>query len=247
MIFFQRRSWLWPVANLAGVLSLFWATLLIRAAPDMAGPYVFAGDDATALILFTGKSALIFLVLSLACTPIARILGWRQAITVRKALGLWGFAFGMLHGLLFMGGKEIVSTVQAWRNIGEMLPYIFTSMFLKTPYARYGAAALFLLIPLALTSHRYAMRWLGKGWKWLHRLVYLAVPLVAYHYWQREAHLAQNTNLDEQPDYLQPALFALVIGLLLLARLPMIRRLGQQLVARLMQRYGKISLRYWPG
>lgn len=225
---FWQRNWLWLAVNGVALCALLWTLYLIDNAPAQRGPYVFAGDAATALVLFTGKTALIFLTLSLACTPGARLFGWRRAIGVRKALGLWGFGFALAHALLFMGGKEILSTGQAWRNVWDMLPYIFTPFFLKTPYARYGAGALLLLIPLAMTSHRWAMRRLGKGWKRLHRLVYFALPLAVYHYWQREDHLAHVVELDEQPDYVQPLLFAVVIGLLLLARLPIVRRQGQR-------------------
>lgn len=228
------RHWLWAAVNLGALWPLLQTLSLIRRAPAQQGPYIFAGATATNLLLFTGKAALVFLVLSLACTPAARLLGWRQAITVRKTLGLWGFGFALLHGLLFMGGKEIFYAGRAWQTIWRLLPYILIGDFVKTPYARYGAIALALLIPLALTSNRWAMRGLGKWWKRLHWLVYLALPLAVYHYWQRQSFVAQIPPFPTtRMDYRQPLLFAIGVGLLLLVRIPPLRRLGQQLRMRL--------------
>ena len=39
----------------------------------------------------TGKTALIFLLLSLACTPLNSLFGWKQALKVRRTLGLYAF------------------------------------------------------------------------------------------------------------------------------------------------------------
>jgi sulfoxide reductase heme-binding subunit YedZ len=192
------------------------------------------------LILFTGKTALILLVLSLCCTPAARIFGWRQALTVRKSLGLWGFGFALCHGLFILGGKEIFYTLQAWRDAGKLIsPALFLGLT-KTPYARWGAIALTLLIPLALTSNKLAMRWLGKNWKRLHRLVYLAVPLAVLHYWQRENFLTMIWPPGEQPDFRQPVLFALLVGVLLLVRIPVVHRFLLLLAQRSPNPLGKL-------
>jgi sulfoxide reductase heme-binding subunit YedZ len=206
------------------LLPLLWTARLVYGAPVIRTPLVFVEGAPQQALLFTGKTALICLVLSLCCTPAARIFGWRQAVTVRKSLGLWGFGFALFHGLFFLGGKEILYTLHAWQDVGALIsPALFLGLT-KTPYARWGAMALTLLIPLALTSHRFAMRWLGKSWKRLHRLVYLAVPLALLHYWQREAFLEQVYNAAERPDYRQPALFVLLVAVLLLVRIPVVHR-----------------------
>jgi sulfoxide reductase heme-binding subunit YedZ len=57
------------------------------------------------------------------------------------------------------------------------------------------------------------MKRLGKKWKLLHKLIYLIGVLAAFHYiW-----------LSKTP-FPQPALFAAIIGALLLLRLPAIRQ-----------------------
>ncbi len=220
----RSRNWLWLGVNtiLLGVAG--WAVWLGMLSSPNDGPLFFSEGVAKRLILFTGKTALILLILSLCCTPAARIFGWRQAVTVRKSLGLWGFGFALCHSLFFLGGKELFYTLQAWRDLGKLIsPALFLGLT-KTPYARWGALALTLLIPLALTSNKLAMRWLGENWKRLHRLVYLAVPLAVLHYWQRAAFLEQLYNPAERPDYRQPVLFALLVAVLLFVRIPFVRR-----------------------
>jgi sulfoxide reductase heme-binding subunit YedZ len=90
---------------------------------------------------------------------------------------------------------------------------LISEAILEKPYALVGFAALLLMIPLAATSTKWAMKKLGKRWKLLHKLVYLIGVLVVFHYiW-----------LSKSP-FPQPALFAAIVGLLLLVRLPAIRQ-----------------------
>jgi sulfoxide reductase heme-binding subunit YedZ len=219
------KNWLWLGVNAVALLLLARLVWMVADAPFSRGPIMFTTDMQQNIILFSGKTALILLVASLACTPAARILSFPAALKVRKSLGLWGFAYACFHALYFMGGKNLLLEGEAWLNVWQMLPSIFSG-FTKTPYARYGAYALTLLLLLAATSNRLAMRNLGKNWKRLHRLVYLATPLAVYHYWQREEY----QHSGEPPDYWQPVIFAVVVGLLLMVRVPLVRR---QLAGRL--------------
>ena len=67
-------------------------------------------------------------------------------------------------------------------------------------------------MPLALTSTKGWQRRLGKRWKVLHKLVYLIGALAVVHYiW-----LVKNA-------YAQPLLFAGLVGVLLLIRVPAIK------------------------
>jgi methionine sulfoxide reductase heme-binding subunit len=88
-------------------------------------------------------------------------------------------------------------------------------------YALAGFAAFLLLVPLAATSTRWAMRKLGKNWKRLHRLVYLAGILAVVHYlWLVKA------------DYAQPLLFAGILAALLAAAPETDSAAGGQLAQR---------------
>lgn len=153
-----------------------------------------------AITLRTGKAALILLTLALACTP-AQMLGWRGVSKVRRALGLYAFLYVCLHLFTFIG-----------LDYGFDFGLILADVGSKR-YVLIGLAAFLILLPLAVTSFQWWQKRLGKNWKRLHRAVYVAVPLAVIHYlWQVKA------------DVRQPLLFAAIVSLLLLMRLPAIRR-----------------------
>src|SRR4051794_26105451 len=52
-------------------------------------------------ILTTGMSALIFLMLTLAVTPLRKISGWNWIIFSRRTLGLYAFFYALAHFLIF--------------------------------------------------------------------------------------------------------------------------------------------------
>ncbi|OGO30928.1 MAG: hypothetical protein A2Z16_02450 [Chloroflexi bacterium RBG_16_54_18] len=123
-----------------------------------------------AVTLRTGKYALVFLILSLGCTPLNTLFGFRPALKVRRALGLYAFLYSSLHFLIFIG-----------LDYGFDLLLLREAIFEK-PFALVGFSAFLVLVPLATTSTRGWMRRLGKNWTRLHRLVYLAGFLVIVHY-----------------------------------------------------------------
>ena len=80
-------------------------------------------------------------------------------------------------------------------------------------YVLVGFAAFLLLLPLAVTSTKGWMRRLGKRWKKLHRLVYLAAPLAVVHFvWLVKA------------DIREPLAYGAAVAALLLLRTPRVRR-----------------------
>jgi sulfoxide reductase heme-binding subunit YedZ len=156
----------------------------------------------------TGRYAIYLLVLSLACTPLNTIFGFRQALTARRTLGLYAFAFALVHFFLFIA-------VDYGFDLGLILTDVGTKRYILA-----GAFTLLLLSPLAFTSFRYWMRRLGKRWKLIHRLVYLAgISAVLHFAWARKGDLAAL-----QGDVLAPALLGLVVLVLLFVRLPGVRK-----------------------
>jgi sulfoxide reductase heme-binding subunit YedZ len=149
----------------------------------------------------TGQAALWLLVLSLAATPANTLLGFKPALKVRRALGLYAFFYALGHFLIFV-----------WWDYGLDILLILEDVGSKR-YVLVGFATLLILIPLAITSTRGWMKRLGMRWKRLHQLVYLAGILAVAHYtWVVKA------------DLREPLAFGLAVGLLLLARLPAVRR-----------------------
>jgi len=168
----------------------------------------------------TGKYALILLVLSLACTPLNTVFGFRQALKVRRALGLYAFMFAAIHFAIFIG-----------------VDYAFNWEFIKLEvldkrFMVVGFSAGLILSALALTSFRWWMKRLGKNWKRLHKLVYLVGILVIVHYaWAKKGDL-----FSLQGDIIQPFIFGLIILLLLLLRIPVVRKYLSNLRRRLNRR-----------
>ncbi len=149
----------------------------------------------------TGKTALALLVLSLACTPANRVLGLRVALLLRRPLGLYAFLYASLHLLTFFVLDYGLDVELIWGAVAEKR------------YVLAGLGAFVLLVPLALTSTRGWMRRLGRRWKPLHRLVYLAASLAVLHYvWLVKA------------DIREPLLYGAAVAVLLGLRLPPVRR-----------------------
>lgn len=142
------------------------ADLVRRALTDELGanPIDFATDR-------LGDWALRLLLASLAMTPLRIVLGWGWPAFLRRLLGLFAFAYALLHFSMWI----LVDHVFNW---GPMARDI-----VKRPYVTAGMLALVLLLPLALTSTAGMVRRLGAtGWKRLHRLAYVAAGLAVLHY-----------------------------------------------------------------
>lgn len=150
-----------------------------------------------AIIRTTGVVALVFLILSLMITPVSHIFKQSWLIKHRRALGLFGFYYAIVHLLSYsVFDKELQIS-----KISEDI--------LDRPFILLGFLAFLLLIPLAVTSTNDMIKRLGaKRWKRLHKLVYLIVPLVVAHFW-----------LIVKSDLYYPILFAAMVVILLLLRL----------------------------
>lgn len=149
----------------------------------------------------TGKIALVLLVLSLACTPLNTMFGFKQLLPLRRPLGLYAFGYSVLHLLNFAVvdyGLDLVLLREA---------------VIEKRYVLVGFAAFLLLLPLAVTSTQSFQRWLGKRWKSLHRLVYGAALLAVVHFvWLVKA------------DVREPLVYGAIVVVLLALRIPQVRR-----------------------
>ncbi|WP_285424174.1 protein-methionine-sulfoxide reductase heme-binding subunit MsrQ [Pseudomonas sp. efr-133-TYG-103a] len=156
-------------------------------------------DPGKALVDRFGLGTLIVLLVTLAMTPLQRITGWAGWIAVRRQLGLWCFAYVVLHMLaysFFILGFD-------WAQLGVEL--------VKRPYIIVGTLAFLCLLALAVTSNRYSQRRLGTRWKKLHRLIYAVLGLGLLHmFWIVRA------------DLKEWSIYASIGALLLLLRLPVI-------------------------
>ncbi|MBM3153308.1 MAG: sulfoxide reductase heme-binding subunit YedZ [Chloroflexi bacterium] len=155
-----------------------------------------------------GRAALYFLLASLACTPLNTVFGWRELLNHRRTLGLYAFLYASLHFYTF-------SAVDYGLNWTLSKEAIFDK-----PFTLVGFIAGFILLVLAITSFDAWKERLGRHWKSLHRLAYLAGGMTILHYtWAKKGNL-----LSLSGDILQPVLSGLLLLLLLALRIPFIRR-----------------------
>lgn len=206
-----KRNWLRIVVHIGAWVPL--SVLIWNATHDLLS--VNPIQDAT---FWTGKTALILLILSLACTPANTVFGFKRALNVRRALGLYAFMYASIHFLIFTVVDFQLDAGLIWQEIAEKR------------YVLIGFAALLIMIPMAVTSTKGWMKRLGKRWKGLHRLIYLAAPLVIVHFvWLVKS------------DIREPLQFGAVVLLLLSLRLPAVRKR----VSRLRDRFKKLLAQAW--
>jgi methionine sulfoxide reductase heme-binding subunit len=144
----------------------------------------------------TGTLALLFLIISLAVTPLRKLLGQPWMVKFRRMLGLFGFFYAALHLLIYTLLDRSASLRAVIEDIG------------KRPFITVGMASFVLLVPLAVTSTQKMIKRLGgKRWNRLHRLVYVAAAGGALHYY-----------MLVKADTREPLLFAAALAALLLYR-----------------------------
>ncbi len=187
-----------PAAWLAlGIYSLESGDVASRAAQALGANPVEKAQDTL------GIWGLRLLLATLAVTPLRVLLGWPKLHLFRRMLGLFAFAYVAMHFLWYL----FVDQDANWEQLaGDVV---------KRPYITAGFTALLLLMPLAVTSTRRAMRRLGRRWQSLHRLVYVAAILGCVHYWWQV-----------KADIREPALYAAVLAVLLGWRIANRRKAG---------------------
>lgn len=153
--------------------ALVWAAGL---APLAALAVWVATDDLTAnpisfVTNHLGVWTFRILLASLAMTPLRLLTGWGWPATLRRLLGLFAFAYALLHFAVWV----LLDHFFTW---GQMATDI-----VKRPYITVGMLALLGLVPLAVTSTAGMVKRLGaRAWKRLHRVVYLVAGLAALHF-----------------------------------------------------------------
>ncbi|MFQ5575267.1 MAG: sulfite oxidase heme-binding subunit YedZ [Terriglobia bacterium] len=155
----------------------------------------------------TGRDGLVLLSLTLAIRPLSEILGLNFLKRLRRTIGLYAFFYVCLHFLTFTG----LDYAFDWRLIKVAL--------FQRPFAYVGFATFLILLPLALTSTNAWRRRLGRNWKRLHWLIYPAALLDSLHFLMQAKAKAL---------WAEPLAYAATIIMLLVLRVPLIRRLTGQ-------------------
>ncbi|MHB0922438.1 MAG: protein-methionine-sulfoxide reductase heme-binding subunit MsrQ [Bellilinea sp.] len=176
----------------------------------LAGAY-FTGNltinPIQAAAQWSGDIAIIFLLLTLACSPINTLFDIPMVLKLRRPLGLWTFYYATLHLLI---------------NVG--LDYRFDFRLFRIdnmdkPYVLWGLLTITALMLLALTSRKWWKKTLGKGWKKLHKLVYLAGVTAVIHL----ALVVKGNLLELKGDLWKPLTAGVILVILLILRLPFVK------------------------
>jgi len=145
---------------------------------------------------FLGRWALRFLIATLLVTPLRELLGWHWLAKHRRTLGLFAFAYVVLHWLTY----ALLDVQLDWNDLKQDLA--------KRPFIMIGMAGLLLLLPLAATSSAAAIRRLGgQRWRRLHRLIFVVCVLGVIHFW-----------MGVKKDITDPLIYASIFAVLYLYR-----------------------------
>ena len=158
-------------------------------------------DPAKTIVLFTGEWAIYFLFITLAVTPLRRLIAFsrfhfRWLQTHRRMLGLFALFYALLHVaafLVFILGLDL-------SRFGKEL--------VERPYILVTIPAVILLIALGVTSTQAMMRRLGKNWIRLHKSIYVIAILAWVHVF-----------MQVRSSYFEAVLFGVILLVLLLPRI----------------------------
>lgn len=145
----------------------------------------------------SGKTAILLLILSLAVSPLRQLLKWNQINKLRRPLGLWAGFYALVHFSIYV----VLDYGFQWK---ALIANSLTNFFIL-----FGITTGLILLALSITSLTFFLKRMGKRWKKLHQLVYVAGILAALHF-----------ILAVKPGVLRPWPYALAMALLLLYRLP---------------------------
>ena len=161
-----------------------------------------------------GDWALRLMLVTLAVTPVRRLTGWNQAVRLRRMLGLFAFFYAVLHLATYVVLDRSLLLEEVIEDLTDR------------PYIMVGFTAFILLVPLAATSTNAMVRRLGgRRWRRLHRIVYIAAAGGVIHFWWLV-----------KADVREPLVYAAVLALLLVLRLPPVVPFLRALPLRLRRR-----------
>ena len=184
-----RRVWK-PVVFL---LCLLPASLVVTDAFELTGG--LGANPVEEILDRFGNWALRFVMITLAVTPLRRLMGWNWLSRFRRMFGLFTFFYALMHFLTWLILDQ-----------GLRLSAILEDL-VERPFITIGFAALVLLTALAATSTNGMRRRLGARWQRLHYATYVIAALGVWHYWWQV-----------KQDITEPLIYAAILTVLLGAR-----------------------------
>ncbi len=178
-----------PIVFLVCLLPLI--SIIAAAANNSLGP-----NPVEALLHDCGEWGLRFMLITLSVTPLQMIFKWRMIANFRRMFGLYAFFYAVLHLAVWLVLDQGLDLSAAFSEIVEK------------KYITVGIIVILGMLPLTLTSNRWAIRKMGTRWKSLHRWIYpLSVLAILHFLWQVRAN-----------DILEPAAYLAFLTMLLVWR-----------------------------
>lgn len=158
-------------------------------------------DPVEEVIHFTGIGAFNLLLISLLITPVAKKYRQGYLVQTRRLVGLYSFTYAVFHLLNFLAFEVQFDLT------------LFFNEILERPYITVGMGALIILLSLAVTSITALRRKMGPKWQKLHNWVYVAVLLIALHFFW-----------SVKSDIVEPMIYFSIAVVLLILRKDKIKR-----------------------
>ena len=159
-----------PLVFLGSLIPLFWLIYALYS-DTVLGSRLMTVDPIQKLDRELGDWALIFMILSLSVRPLAQLFKNTELIAYRRMLGLFAFFYVCLHLTSYIG-------LNLQFSINDLIQDVFKRNFITV-----GIVGFILLVPLAVTSTKSAIKWLGgRRWNKLHALIYPIALLGALHF-----------------------------------------------------------------
>ena len=159
----DSRYFIWTLLALPSIPMLL---ALIENRPGAEGQAVLGS-----LLHETGEFSARFLIVAMAISPMLALLPrssfWRWMLRRRRYFGLAAFSYAAIHTALYL-----VDVGSLREILGEAAEFGILT----------GWLAIFVFVPLAITSNNLSVRKLGPRWKTLQRGVYFAAALTVLHW-----------------------------------------------------------------
>jgi sulfoxide reductase heme-binding subunit YedZ len=181
-----------PLVFLGSLSPVCWLAYAVYS-DTVFGTRLMTADPIQKLDRELGDWALIFIILSLSVRPLAQLFKNNELIAYRRMVGLFAFFYVCLHLTSYI-------SLNLQFAFNEFIQDIFKRNFITI-----GIIGFILLIPLAVTSTKSAIKWLGgRRWKKLHALIYPIVLLGTLHFF-----------MMVRADFTRPLMYLIVILALL--------------------------------
>lgn len=181
------------------LLCLVPAGLVITDLLEITG--TLGANPVEAMLDRFGTWAIRFIMLTLAVTPLRKLLGWNWLARFRRMFGLFTFFYVLMHFLVWL----MLDRGLYFSALSEVLPAVLEDLTKRT-FITLGFAALVLLGAMAVTSTAAMRRRMGRRWQTLHYGAYAVGILGVWHYWWQ---------VKKGPDdaIYYAAIFAVLMGL----------------------------------